>query len=277
MDKIKTIVATEKEEYYESIKRNSRYELVSGVILYKEGILEFLENQSEVQLILIDKDLPGEIDFKELQKSIKKINNSIQVDIIGVENNICLEFEKEEIEKSKDVKPIFQKHKILGIVGSNGIGKTTIARLIQDFNVGKNAIIICSETISSIEEEIEKQKSKYDLIIIDSLERIKNIPNFNFKLLDEILIISGANLVEIKKSIKLITIFNSVVKKKQVKLLFNKVSRYSIDDILLQRVFKEVKILGKIKYNDMFDEMANTDNYQKALKDVEIKEIIERI
>ena len=281
MEKIKTLTAIGENDLNNKLKENPKYEIVTGDILYKEGILEFLETKSNLDLIILKENLPGEISIEELKTKVRKINKEIKIEIIKDQNEYLLKIKPDiEIEVPKeDINKIINKPKIIGIVGSSGIGKSSIARVIEESNKEKKVKIIDIEEEKEkekekIEEQILKEKEGIDIIIIDGLERIKNISNFNFKLLDEILIVSGANLIEIKKSIKAYTKINLINRKNKIKVLFNKVSRASIEDSLLRGVFKNVKVVGKIKYNDLFDYAANTDDYEEILKEEDIKEFL---
>ena len=271
MDTIKTIVALGKKEEYDAIKRNSRYEVLNNDILYREGILEFLESQSDVELIITSKNLPGEIEFEELKKQIKKINKEIQIEFIKPGEILSLELEKEEIIN------LVKKTKTIGVAGTGGIGKTIFSTLIAEWNKNKKVLIVSTDNNKNINEILEKEKTRYDLIIIDGLEKVKNVSKINFKLIDEILIISGANLVEIKKSIRIITLLNSVFKSKPIKIVFNKVSEHCIEHEILNGAFKKENIIGKINYNTIFDEVANSKDYTKLLKNEEIKGILCKI
>ena len=281
MERIKTLTAIGENDLNNKLKENPKYEIVTGDILYKEGILEFLEIKSNVDLIVLKENLPGEISIEELKTKVRKINKEIKIEIIKDQNEYLLKIKPDiEIEVPKeDINKIINKPKIIGIVGSSGIGKSSIARVIEERNREKKVKIIDIEEEKwkekeKIEEQILKEKEGIDIIIIDGLERIKNISNFNFKLLDEILIVSGANLIEIKKSIKAYTKINLINRKNKIKVLFNKVSRASIEDSLLRGIFKNVKVVGKIKYNDLFDYAANTDDYEEILKEEDIKEFL---
>ena len=281
MEKIKTLTAIGENDLNNKLKESPKYEIVTGDILYKEGILEFLETKSNLDLIILKENLPGEISIEELKTKVRKINKEIKIEIIKDQNEYLLKIKPDiEIEVPKeDINKIINKPKTIGIVGSSGIGKSSIARVIEESNKEKKVKIIDIEEEKEkekekIEEQILKEKVGIDIIIIDGLERIKNISNFNFKLLDEILIVSGANLIEIKKSIKAYTKINFMKRKNKIKVLFNKVSRASIEDSLLRGVFKNVKVVGKIKYNDLFDYAANTDDYEELLKEDDVKEFI---
>lgn len=59
--------------------KNKKIEVIGKDIQYKEGILEILENNKEINFILINEKLPGEIKNEELINRIKKINKNIEI------------------------------------------------------------------------------------------------------------------------------------------------------------------------------------------------------
>lgn len=59
--------------------KNEKIEVIGKDIQYKEGILEILENNKEINFILINEKLPGEIKNEELINRIKKINKNIEI------------------------------------------------------------------------------------------------------------------------------------------------------------------------------------------------------
>ena len=59
--------------------KKEKINIIGKDIQYKEGILEILENNKEINLILINENLPGEIENEELISKIKKINKNIEI------------------------------------------------------------------------------------------------------------------------------------------------------------------------------------------------------
>ena len=107
---------------------------------------------------------------------------------------------------------------------------------------------------------ITKIKKYYDLIIIDTasyglFDYTKEI----FKISNKILFISGANELEVKKSKNLLRIYEEQwgIDPIKTEIIFNKYSEKSIDDQVLINLFKEYKVLGKVKLRDYYDFMIN--------------------
>ena len=80
-----------------------------------------------------------------------------------------------------------------------------------------------------------------------------------------LIFISGTNLLEIKKSQKLLNIYTKdwEIRKNKIKIIFNKWTKNPIDDEVLRNIFKDYDILGKIKLNDFYDLTINKNNIKK--------------
>lgn len=79
MVKIKTILtALGNPEFQEKIK-SDEIEIKSFDIQYKEGILEYLEEESNIDFIIISEELPGDIELQDLIQKIHKINEKIKI------------------------------------------------------------------------------------------------------------------------------------------------------------------------------------------------------
>lgn len=93
----------------EELKKENDIELICKDIQYKEGILEVLENNIEINYIIIDSNLPGEIEFEYLIEKILEINKIIKI-IFTIKkenkNNIKMNLNNKEIIK------IFYENKI---------------------------------------------------------------------------------------------------------------------------------------------------------------------
>ncbi len=127
---------------------------------------------------------------------------------------------------------------------------------------------------------IEKIKYQYDYIIIDtSSECFLDYTRELIKISDKCIFISGANMLEVKKSQKLLQIYDEEwnIKNKEIDIIFNKCTKQSIDDEILKQLFKGNKILGKIKLTDYYDLAINNNNLRKKEIEEDIKKIREKI
>ena len=115
------ITAINNPELNEEIKKEKKFKIVNKDIIYKEGIIEVLEEKKEINLIIINYDLPGKIEIEELIKKIKKINEKLEIIFI---------LEKEDIEKEKKLK----KLNIEKIYYNNKINKKILIKIIKEEN-----------------------------------------------------------------------------------------------------------------------------------------------
>ena len=405
MVKIKRIVTAIGNSKLNEELKDENLEVVCGDILYKEGILEFLEDNKNVDYIIINENLSGNIKLIDLLEKIKKKNNKIRIILISKNNNeINKEIYKnvyrkiESANKNSILNIILKKDsiyskptipindffnlqtkdgEIISILGPNGVGKSifsiTLANnikdkkiLIMDFDAFNDSIynllgikkekisvnernnIIFQKNINKIENNSKKlnnfnkfynveNKSKIyeknkinnekflkikDFIIktkynIDLLSGINIIFNLNYQIgpnelinilnnlkreydyiiidlssdylieytieilkkSENIIFISGSNLLEIKKAQKLLNIYIEEfnIPKEKINIIFNKWSKNSIDDGVLRELFRNYKILGKIKLSDYYDLAINRNDIKNKQIEKNIKYIRRKI
>ena len=70
---MKTITALDNPKIIKELKE-ANYELIGKDIQYKEAIIEVVEKTRNIDLIIINEKIPGEINIKDLIKQINKIN-----------------------------------------------------------------------------------------------------------------------------------------------------------------------------------------------------------
>ena len=127
---------------------------------------------------------------------------------------------------------------------------------------------------------IKKAKSEYDVVVIDTssyglLDYTKEI----FKVSDNIIFISGANILEIKKTKKLLKIYEEEwgIERQKIQIMFNKYTEESIDTQVLRNIFNNYNVLGKIKLRDYYDFIINQRKSGIKRINDEIKIIEERL
>lgn len=161
-------------------------------------------------------------------------------------------------------------HTILGIKRKMQKEEIKLNNLIIKYN-NKIDVISMSEILENkiIEKENIKEffnsiQNKYDFIFIDmSLEcfwkQNKKIMENSF--LNLFLI--EANLIEIKKSKRILEIYNKEwnIKKEKINIIFNKYNINSINKKILRNIFSEYKIIGKINYDLSYNLLINK-NYK---------------
>ena len=104
---------------------------------------------------------------------------------------------------------------------------------------------------------ISNQKSYYDFIIIDTSTQT-NLENLFLNNMDIIYILEP-NLLEIKKAKLYLEkiIEDWRIPSEKIKILFNKVNKYQIDDCILKNIFEKFEILGKLNYKEEYDLYIN--------------------
>ena len=118
-------------------------------------------------------------------------------------------------------------------------------------------------------------KKEYDLIIIDtSSESLLDYTREILNISNSAIFISGANLLEIKKSIRLLEIYQKEwnIDKDMFNIIFNKFSKNSVDDDVLKELFRNYNILGKVRLNEYYDVAINKNDLDcKRIEDDIIK------
>ena len=151
-----------------------------------------------------------------------------------------------------------------------------------DLLSGMNLILDAKYKLSSkkIVNIIKKLKEKYDVIIFDtSPENFMDYTKELIFLSNKIIFISGANLLEVKKSEKLLEIYTKEwgVSKNKINIVFNRCTNKSIDTDILREIFNRYTILGKIQLNDYYDLIINKNMSQKSKIRKEIENIKKKI
>ena len=61
------------------LKKEKKFNVINKDIIYKEGIIEILEKNKNINTLIINYDLDGNLKIDELIKKIKKINEKIEL------------------------------------------------------------------------------------------------------------------------------------------------------------------------------------------------------
>lgn len=80
------LVAINNQKIFENLLKEKNINIINKNILYKEGILEILEKKIEINYIIINEKIPGEIEINNLINKIKEINKNINI-ILIIEKN----------------------------------------------------------------------------------------------------------------------------------------------------------------------------------------------
>lgn len=116
---------------------------------------------------------------------------------------------------------------------------------------------------------LKELKCNYEYIILDLNT------NIEYKFIKTILIASDRiifllepNLIEIKKANNLLEFFlkDFNVDIDKIKIVFNKTNKYQLAESILEEVFSNFKIIGNIKYNEKYNNLINTSNFENIDK-----------
>lgn len=161
-------------------------------------------------------------------------------------------------------------HTILGIKKNIENNKDDLNNYITKYNNNLDIITISNLLENNIfkfkevEEFFNKFKKIYDYILIDISNEC--FWNQNKKIIEKSflnLFLVEANLIEIKKSKRILEIYNKEwkIEKSKTKIIFNKYNNNSIKEKILKKLFMEYKILGKIDFNLYYNFLVNK-NYK---------------
>lgn len=207
---ISIITAINDKKIYSELENNKHIKIISKDIQYKEGILEMLEENKNINFIILKEDLPGQIKNIELINKIKKINSKIKlIFILNKKEDIKENYFKKnninyvycsEINIKKILEIINIENKIISILGSCGSGKTINLLLMAELLSKNKRILIFEENKSVINllksrktnEEIIEIKNNIFLLNINLLKKEKVLTNK----IDYKLIIDKINLIK---------------------------------------------------------------------------------
>ena len=233
---LRIALAINDNKIYETLKKQSDIELVCKEILYKEAILELLEENKKIDVIIIYENLLGEISLINLLKKIKEINKLIKIIVV---------LEKEDIETEEKIR----KLKIKNIYYKNNINYKNIVKIINNISNFK---------IKNIQQENKlyknnKLNNKYNFNKIISF--VSN-NNFNNKK-NNILI--AKNISKKNKDKKIVIVNFNEIKYYKFKNNENNKKNYEIKKSEINKKIKLIKInlflinyLNKNKIENIF-------------------------
>ena len=141
----KIITAINNPKLNEELKKENKFEIICKDIQYKEANLEIIEKIKDVDIIIINEQIPGQINLEDLILKIKEINSKIKLIIILEKEN--LEIEKMLI-KNK-IKDIYYNNKInlkelIEIINKTEINLEEeifeLKKIIENKDINKNKI-----------------------------------------------------------------------------------------------------------------------------------------
>lgn len=242
----KVITAIGNEILNKKLKKENDFEVIIEDIQYKEGIIEYLEKENNIDILIISELLPGNIELKELIEKIKNINSNIEI-ILFLEN------------KNTELENYLYAKGIYNIFYNNQIEIEEIIKIINNKNIEIN-----NELKEIKQMLLEKQKNKINNKKI-ILNKLINVFNKKQKYdLKEEKIISVTGTSGVGKSIFTINLANSLSNSKNKILIIDfDILNNSLHTILGIKKYSK-KIQNKIKNNNL-------------LKEIKIEELIIKI
>ncbi len=281
---MKIITAMNNPELNEELKNEKNMEIIYKNIFYKEGILEILENEINIDYIIINYKLPGEIKLNNLIEKIIEKNEKIKIIILIKKENknsfYKLKKDKNNLKNNIEIIKDIKNKNIIRIFYENEINLNKLKNYNNKKNNkekniknSENKIIIFlgehqvgkSITITGIAKKLEKENKK--ILIIE----------MNKKDLDLFLILKNKKIKNNKNNIKIKNKYKKIDKK-----YFNKKNKLKIIkkiiinlnkniDIIFYNKLINIKIIKKLKkyYNYIFIEINSEKNKLKNKKIIE--------
>lgn len=294
---IKIITAMNNPKINDELKNEKNIELICKDIFYKEGILEILENEININYIIINSELPGEIKLNNLIEKILEKNEKIKIIILIKKENknnfYKIKNDKKDIKnnnieiikdiKNKNIIRIFYKNEIKieqlkkynQIKNNNENNKEPNNKKIKnktiiffgERQVGKSIIIL------GITKSIEKNNKKILLIELNKKESDLLLILSKNKNNKKNLIIKKQKIKKYKKTHK------KYLNKNKIKIIQNLIVKINknIDIISYKKIinFNIIKKLEK-KYEYIFIEINSEKNSKKIINDIDKKILIIR-
>ncbi len=241
------------------LKLEEGFTIVAEDIQYKEGILEILEKEEDIDFLILSSILPGNIEIKKLIEEIKEINSEINI-ILFLEN------------KNEELENYFYAKGINYIFYNNEIEINEIIELIKNNQKNPNAEL--KKEINELRKMLLEQERKNNLIYMQKQnKKIKN-KNLEKEINDneiiekeknnQVICISGTS--GIGKSIFSVNLAKSFLETKNKILMID-------FDILNDSLHT---ILGINKYPEKIKKIMQKNNIEKS-EELEKLEEIKRI
>lgn len=290
--KIKVLTAIGNENLNNILKEQDEFEILENDIFYKEGILEFLEKNNDVDILILYENLAGEINIINLINEIKIKNNEINIFFILENKND----ELEKILKKENIKNIFYINEINVNDFIDKIKNAKInnnEKLIEEINLLKNIINKKDEELIKYKNSNFENKKLVVLIGEENVGKTTILNNlksiywrediFEFKEMNmndyleiknetyKIIFVLERKIDKIKFSKKIINelIFKNKISPEKINIIFNKIDNYSINKNISKSILKNINIIGNIKLNKYPDYLINEkNNYKKENKEL---------
>ena len=237
----KIITAIGNEILNEKLKKQNNFEVIIEDIQYKEGILELLENNTNIDYIILEDNLSGEIKTEELIVKILEKNKKIKIIIINNKKeknnyknkNVINLFINGEINLEK----IINYNKIKNIENKNNKNEKKTKKIILFFGarkVGKTSIMI--------KMAYYLKEKNYKILLIENNKFDKEL----FTILNKNN--QNKHIIKINEKIDIMSCEKNLIKKELERLIENYnfiliESNYIKKDILENNIIKKILIL----------------------------------
>ena len=250
-------------------------EEINNIKIYKKYLLE------ELNVELIKKTINNEKTSKSKLEKIKKENNMICIlgnNGVGKSvfiSNIGLVFSKIE---NKSIIIDFDynyTNKYIFNLKNNKKIKEKIEDYIIKINSNLDYINILENRFNKekINYIFDKFKKEYKNILIDISNNYKYL-DFIIKNSNKKILLLEPNISEIKKTEKILKKYNKYLK--EYFIVLNKININSIDENIIKKIFKNKKIIGKIKYSNKYNLLINS-KFKEIIGKKEFLKIIKKL
>ena len=187
------------------LRKEMDFKILENDIFYKEGVLEYLEKNKNIDIIILYEKLNGQLNIIDLIKKIKKLNNEIIIFFILENKNI----ELENLLKLENIKNIFLNSEINieeFIYKLKNIKINNFEKLNEEIILLKKIINKKDEEINNLKNNQLIEKNNINNNIFNKLNKNNKYKNFNN--LDENSVISNLKnkkeIIEDEKNIYII-------------------------------------------------------------------------
>lgn len=259
---MKIITALNNAKLNDELKNEKDINLICKNIFYKEGILEILENEINIDYIILNNKLPGEIKLNNLIEKIIEKNEKIKIIIlIDKENkNNFYKIKKEKINENIEIIKDVKNKNIIRIFYT---GEINLDKLKNYNNLNKkekektNKEKFTNKCKIDFEEKIilflgERQVGKSSVIV----DILKTIENKNTKIL---IMETNKQDSDIKNLLKKSnTSLKKLIKNRKIKKIYKKISKKYICEKNNLKIFKNLiikinKNIELISYNKLIN------------------------
>ena len=121
----------------------------------------------------------------------------------------------------------------------------------------------------TLQKMMNELKKEYQLILIDTSSNLENdYTKRIFYHSQKIIFLVEPNILGIKKAKNILEVIENdwKIANEKINIVLNKTNMYEISQNIMQELFPDMKIIGKMKYFDSYNLMINRDIHKKEIK-----------